>query len=181
MFEQLDRGEVPGLVTLVGRDGDVQVETTGTTAVGGTEPMRRDTVFRISSLTKPIAAAATLRLVEDGLLTLDLFAFARMLLAGGSHLGRRILSTESVTVTTTDWLTPAQREVSDAAPVFLGDSGWGFGLGVEPARYGWSGGLGTTWYTYPDDGLIAVLMTQWLPPPAHVFEQFWHTVEHSRG
>ena len=33
--------------------------------------MRRDTIFRISSLTKPIAAAAAMVLVEDGWLRLD--------------------------------------------------------------------------------------------------------------
>jgi CubicO group peptidase (beta-lactamase class C family) len=30
--------------------------------------MRRDTIFRIASLTKPIAAAATMLLVDDGVL-----------------------------------------------------------------------------------------------------------------
>jgi CubicO group peptidase (beta-lactamase class C family) len=38
--------------------------------IGG-EPMTRDTVFRIASLTKPIVAAATMVLVERGLLRLD--------------------------------------------------------------------------------------------------------------
>ena len=33
--------------------------------------MRRDTIFRIASLTKPIAAAATMILVDDGVLRLD--------------------------------------------------------------------------------------------------------------
>jgi CubicO group peptidase (beta-lactamase class C family) len=28
------------------------------TAVGGRDPMRRDTIFRVASLTKPITAAA---------------------------------------------------------------------------------------------------------------------------
>jgi CubicO group peptidase (beta-lactamase class C family) len=39
-------------------------------AVGG-EPMRRDTLFRISSITKPMTAAVVLSLVEDGLLDLN--------------------------------------------------------------------------------------------------------------
>jgi hypothetical protein len=33
--------------------------------------MRRDAIFRISSMTKPVAAAATLSTVEDGVLDLD--------------------------------------------------------------------------------------------------------------
>jgi CubicO group peptidase (beta-lactamase class C family) len=39
-------------------------------AVGGA-PMRRDTLFRISSTTKPMTAAAVLSLVDDGLLELN--------------------------------------------------------------------------------------------------------------
>ena len=65
------RGEVPGLVTLVSRRGEVHVDAMGTLAVGGAAPMRRDTIFRISSMTKPITAAATMILVEECKLRLD--------------------------------------------------------------------------------------------------------------
>ena len=34
-------------------------------------PMRRDTIFRIASLTKPIVGAAALKLIEEGTLALD--------------------------------------------------------------------------------------------------------------
>ncbi len=67
----VERGEVPGIVTLLSRRGEVHVETIGTTAVGDTAPMRRDTLFRIASMTKPIIAAATMILVEDCRLRLD--------------------------------------------------------------------------------------------------------------
>src|SRR5688572_21897328 len=65
------RGDVPGLVTLVSRRGEVYVEALGTLTVGGGDPMQRDTIFRISSMTKPIAAVATMILVEEGRLRLD--------------------------------------------------------------------------------------------------------------
>ena len=65
------RGEIPGLVTLVAHGDEVLVDAVGTTTAGGSEPMRRDTIFRIASLTKPIAAAATMLLVDDGVLRLD--------------------------------------------------------------------------------------------------------------
>jgi CubicO group peptidase (beta-lactamase class C family) len=65
------RGEVPGIVTLVSRRGETQVDAMGMTAVSGGAPMRRDTIFRITSMTKPITAAATLILVEEGKLRLD--------------------------------------------------------------------------------------------------------------
>ena len=70
MAGHVERGEVPGLVTLVARRGEVRADAVGAKAVGGA-PMRRDTIFRISSLTKPIAAAAAMVLVEDGRLRLD--------------------------------------------------------------------------------------------------------------
>lgn len=64
-------GEVPGLVAAVCRDGQTSLEVLGVTRAGGSEPVRPDTIFRIASLTKPITAAATMMLVEDGKLQLD--------------------------------------------------------------------------------------------------------------
>ncbi|MEV7622627.1 serine hydrolase domain-containing protein [Actinoplanes sp. NPDC089786] len=71
MTDRVERGELPGLVTLVARDDDVTVEEIGVTAFGGDVPMRRDTPFRITSMTKPIVAAAALMLAEDGLFDLE--------------------------------------------------------------------------------------------------------------
>ncbi|MEY2568835.1 MAG: hypothetical protein QOE35_3364 [Actinomycetota bacterium] len=65
------RGVAPGLVALVSRRGEVHVEVIGTTAVDGTQPMRRDSIFRISSMTKPVTAVAVMILVEEGRLRLD--------------------------------------------------------------------------------------------------------------
>jgi CubicO group peptidase (beta-lactamase class C family) len=70
MAARVANGELPGMVTLVARGDDVDVDTIGTMAFGG-DPMRRDAIFRIASLTKPILAAATMTLVEDGKLALD--------------------------------------------------------------------------------------------------------------
>jgi CubicO group peptidase (beta-lactamase class C family) len=36
------------------------------------------------------------------------------------------------------------------------------------ARYGWSGGLGTVWYSWPDKRAAVVLLTQVLPPSAQL-------------
>ncbi len=71
MAAHVARGELPGLVTLVARRGEVHVDALGTTAFGGAEPMRRDTIFRIASMTKPITAVAALILVEEGRAGLD--------------------------------------------------------------------------------------------------------------
>ncbi len=66
----VERGEVPGLVALVSRRGAAHVDAIGTLAIGG-DPIQRDTIFRISSMTKPITAAATMLLVEECKLRLD--------------------------------------------------------------------------------------------------------------
>src|SRR5690242_2521782 len=66
-----ERGEVPGLVTLVSRRGEVYVDVIGKQAFDGNVPMQRDTIFRISSMSKPITAVATMALVEECKLRLD--------------------------------------------------------------------------------------------------------------
>jgi CubicO group peptidase (beta-lactamase class C family) len=71
MAGYVERGEVPGIVTLVSRRGEVHVDAIGMKAVGGSDPMRRDTIFRIASMTKPITAAAAMILVEECKLRLD--------------------------------------------------------------------------------------------------------------
>ena len=63
-------GEVPGLVTLLCRRGEVHVEAIGAKAVGG-GPVCRDSIFRIASMTKPITAAAAMILVEECKIRLD--------------------------------------------------------------------------------------------------------------
>jgi CubicO group peptidase (beta-lactamase class C family) len=67
----VERNELPGLVALASHHDEVHVETLGTMAVGHPAPMRRDTIFRIASLTKPVTAVAAMILVEDCKLRLD--------------------------------------------------------------------------------------------------------------
>src|SRR2546430_809247 len=71
MAAHVAKGELPGVVTLVGRGKDVHVDAVGTMAFGSDDPMKRDTIFRITSMTKPILALATMMLVDDGALRLD--------------------------------------------------------------------------------------------------------------
>jgi CubicO group peptidase (beta-lactamase class C family) len=71
MAGYVERGVVPGVVTLVSRRGEVHVDAIGTKAFGGSDPMRRDTIFRVASVTKPIVAAAAMILVEECALRLD--------------------------------------------------------------------------------------------------------------
>jgi CubicO group peptidase (beta-lactamase class C family) len=61
---------IPGLVVLVARGDQVHAEALGSLSVGG-PAMARDSLFRITSTTKPITAAATLALIAEGLIGLD--------------------------------------------------------------------------------------------------------------
>ena len=70
MAGHVERGEVPGLVTLVSHRGDIHVDAIGRLAFDG-PPMARDTIFRITSMTKPVTAVAAMILVEEGKLKLD--------------------------------------------------------------------------------------------------------------
>ena len=71
MARRVAKGELPGMVMLIADDDDVHVATIGTVGLESSDPMRRDTIFRIASLTKPVLALATMMLVDDGTLALD--------------------------------------------------------------------------------------------------------------
>ena len=67
----VERKEMPGLVALVSRHDEVHVATFGTLSFSQPAPMRRDTIFRIASITKLVAAVAAMILVEECKLRLD--------------------------------------------------------------------------------------------------------------
>ena len=71
MTAHVDAGEMPGLVTLVARGDDVHIDAIGSPSFADRTPLDRSAIFRIASLTKPITAAATMSLVEEGVLRLD--------------------------------------------------------------------------------------------------------------
>jgi CubicO group peptidase (beta-lactamase class C family) len=112
----------------------------------------------------------------------DWYAFARMLLAGGTSGGRRLLTADSVRLMSTDHLTAQQRA---AGNLFLSGQGWGFGGSVDvdatdpwttPGRYGWVGGSGTTAHIDPATGMTAIMLTQLEmsgPVPATPMHEFW--------
>ncbi|MGH2460869.1 MAG: serine hydrolase domain-containing protein [Chloroflexota bacterium] len=291
----VERGEVPGIVTLVSRHGEVHVDAVGNKSLAGPDPVRRDTIFRIASMSKPITAAATMILAEEGKLRLsdavekwlpeladrkvlsridapldetvpahrpitvrDLLTFtmgfgllltptgeypilkaANELQIGmvpsyrqakpdpdewirrlaslplmyqpgerwlygigsdvlsvliarvcgqpletflreqlfepeGRHGSQRLLSRLSVEAMTTDQLAPQHKAVSSPPlPGFFETYGWGFGVSVVtrrddlasvPGRYGWDGGLGTSWFSDPKEDLVGIVLTQRLFP-----------------
>jgi CubicO group peptidase (beta-lactamase class C family) len=58
----VEDGSVPALVSVIGRKGETHIDAIGAPA---------DTIFRISSMTKPVTGVATMILVEDCVLRLD--------------------------------------------------------------------------------------------------------------
>jgi CubicO group peptidase (beta-lactamase class C family) len=68
---QVADGRLPGYVAAVRAAGTTELLCGGTLAVGGSEPMRPDTLFRLASVTKIVGGVLALALVEDGVLTLD--------------------------------------------------------------------------------------------------------------
>lgn len=120
----------------------------------------------------------------------DLSAFAHLMLNSGRLGGTRILSRPMVELMTTDQLTRAQKAVSGFYPGYFDDRGWGLGVAVatarttvfhNPGRFGWDGGLGTSWQVDPREELTAILLTQkaGFPEYSPVYLDFWTSVYRS--
>jgi CubicO group peptidase (beta-lactamase class C family) len=71
LLRHVTSGRLPGLVALISRHGAEHLDAIGTLAFDRTAPMRRDTIFRAASVTKPITAVAAMILVEECRLRLD--------------------------------------------------------------------------------------------------------------
>jgi CubicO group peptidase (beta-lactamase class C family) len=115
----------------------------------------------------------------------DYLAFGEMMLNKGQHGDARILSRPSVALMTSDHLTPEQKAVSGLMPGDFDAHGWGFGVSVTTrrdeiwdsvGRFGWNGGLGTSWSSDLKEDMVTILMTSraWTSPrPPDVFRDFW--------
>ena len=63
----VDRGQCAGVISLIARRGRiVHFETMGMMGLETGKPMRRDSIFRIYSMTKPITSTAVMMLLEEG-------------------------------------------------------------------------------------------------------------------
>jgi CubicO group peptidase (beta-lactamase class C family) len=63
----VDRNQLPGVVTMVARDGKVvEFEVAGKRDVESGAPLQKDSIFRIYSMSKPITGVAMMMLFEEG-------------------------------------------------------------------------------------------------------------------
>ncbi|MBN8938246.1 MAG: beta-lactamase family protein [Rhizobiales bacterium] len=70
--ESIDRGDMPGVVAVVGgKQGTLYQGAFGRRDIGKPDPMTPDTVVWIASMTKAITTVAIMQLVEQGRLDLD--------------------------------------------------------------------------------------------------------------
>ncbi len=67
MERYIDAGQLSGAVTLVARRGRiVHFEAHGLMDLEAKRPMRKDAIFRLASMTKPVTSVAVMMLVEEG-------------------------------------------------------------------------------------------------------------------
>ena len=72
MQEMIAANEIPGAVTVVAnRDGVSHLGVTGHADAGKTRPLRKDSIFWIASMTKPVTAVAVLMLQDEGKLSIE--------------------------------------------------------------------------------------------------------------
>jgi CubicO group peptidase (beta-lactamase class C family) len=106
LARHVGKNGLPGLVALVARGDDVHVAALGHKAFGDPEPIGRDAIFRIASISKPIAGVAAMLLIQDGAMALDdpidrwlpEFAAPRVLRRLDSSLDDTILAERPITV-----------------------------------------------------------------------------------
>lgn len=132
-----ERGDLPGTVTLVLKDGEVAYRGVhGWRDVEAQAPMTEDAIFRIASQTKAIVSVAAMILQEEG----------RLLI--GDPVGRYLPEFYDTTVAVADdeggySVVPADREIT-VRDLLMHTSGVGYGYGVAADAWADAGIQG--WY-----------------------------------
>lgn len=110
MQAEVEKGNIPGVVIMVNRKGKlVYSEAVGYQKKNSKMPMKKDSIFRIYSMTKPIASVAAMMLVEEGKLVLAdpiskyLPEFAKMQVS---------IASKDASGATTYSLVPAERQIT---------------------------------------------------------------------
>lgn len=137
----VDTDELLGLTWMVSHGDEVRGGSLGHLDADGGRPTSLDTVYRISSMTKPVTAAAALMLIEDGAIALDEpvdewlpeLAGRPVLRTPGSALDDTVPASRPITVE--DLLTfrlGHGMDFTDFSPTPLDDALESLGLGAGP-------------------------------------------------
>lgn len=112
MQQFVDQGQIAGAVTVVGRhDRVLSEEAVGLRDLESRQPMTKDALFRIASMTKPFTAAGIMILVDEGKLSVSdpvekhLPEFQGQKLAAGANGGAPTLKEPARKTTIRDLLT----------------------------------------------------------------------------
>ena len=113
MKEFVDAGKAAGVVTLVAHKGEVaQFEAVGYTDMETRQPMTKENIFQLHSMTKPIVALAAMQLAEEGRLSLadavekHLPEFRGQMVIAATHAdGSRLVRKPSRLITVRDLMT----------------------------------------------------------------------------
>src|SRR5688572_31140870 len=72
MQQMIDKRGIPGAVTMVARrDGIAHLEATGHADPEAKKPLKKDAIFWIASMTKPVTGAAVMMMLEEGKLSVE--------------------------------------------------------------------------------------------------------------
>ena len=111
MQQFVDQGQIAGAVTVVGRHNQIlDYAAVGLRDIETHQPMTKDTLFRIASMTKPVTAIGIMILAEQGKLSVDdaverhLPEFRGQMLATHNH-GSVVLKPPARKITIRDLLT----------------------------------------------------------------------------
>lgn len=123
----VDEKAVAGVVTLVAQDNDViEFDAQGMADAESNRPMRKDTIFQIMSMTKPVTAIGIMMLAEEGKLALrdpvDLYLpeFKDLKVAANNGPDGARLRVPDHAITIRDLLTHTAG-MTDAAPAAISD------------------------------------------------------------
>ena len=184
---QVVDGRLPGFAAAVRHRGRVEVHTGGCLTLGGTDPVRPDSLFRLASVSKPVAGALTLALVEDGVLALDdpvarwlpELAEPRVLRIRGGALDDTIPADRPITVRHLLSSTPGFGGIWDASPIAEAIGAAGIGPGPLPPQLGPDEYLrrlgelplaaqpGTSWLYHMSTDALSVLLARAAGRPLH--------------
>src|SRR5204862_5167049 len=116
----IESGQISGAVTMVSRKGRVaHFEAQGLMDIDAKTPMRKDAIFRIASMSKPVTGVAILMLMEEGKLRITdpvsrfIPEFKEMKVAVLKNPGAALPAAAGETPSLPDYYTvPAAREIT---------------------------------------------------------------------